>query len=144
MLFRSVPTTITVLPDEILDVTYQFRCYAPTADVMGTIVLRGVTHTWTSRAAMVTSMNIYQGWYMPRGAWLMSNPGVHQATDGTIGPVTGAPTGDVTAASSISDAAYSSGSYAREGTLTFGLNQANYATGIGAIITVHGIGVSQI
>lgn len=43
------PTTITVLAGEILDVTYQFRLYAPTSDVTGTITLDGVSTTYTIR-----------------------------------------------------------------------------------------------
>lgn len=36
------PTTITVLPDEVLDVFYEFRVYPPTTDTTFTVVLNGV------------------------------------------------------------------------------------------------------
>lgn len=46
------PTSITILPDEVLDVTYELRLYIPTVDNSGDITLSGsnATHHWTSRA----------------------------------------------------------------------------------------------
>jgi hypothetical protein len=48
------PTTITVLSDETLDVTYTLRAYAP-ADVTGTITLAGVNYDFTLRGAAMAS-----------------------------------------------------------------------------------------
>lgn len=45
----GTPTTITVLSDEILDVTYEFRVYIPTGDATFSFVLNGVSQTVTSR-----------------------------------------------------------------------------------------------
>lgn len=48
------PTSITVLSDETLDVTYTLRCYAP-ADVTGIVSLGGVNYNYTIRAAQMAS-----------------------------------------------------------------------------------------
>ncbi|HEY0955837.1 MAG TPA: hypothetical protein VGE36_13815 [Roseateles sp.] len=48
------PTTITVLSDETLDVTYTLRVYAP-SDVTGTIPLAGIDYGFTLRAAAMAS-----------------------------------------------------------------------------------------
>ena len=46
------PTTLTKLDDEILDVVYEFRLYAPTEDGSGDVVLGNANtkHHWTCRA----------------------------------------------------------------------------------------------
>jgi len=45
------PTTITVLPDEWLDVHYFLTYYLPSEDVVGSFVLNGNTHFYTVRPA---------------------------------------------------------------------------------------------
>lgn len=47
------PTTITVLSDEILDVTYEFRQYWPTADGSASLTVNAVSYAVVSRAAKV-------------------------------------------------------------------------------------------
>ncbi|URA06909.1 putative tail fiber protein [Xanthomonas phage Pfeifenkraut] len=47
------PITLTVLSDEILDVTYELRVYIPENDVTGTIVLKGVTYDWLLRPCSI-------------------------------------------------------------------------------------------
>lgn len=52
------PTTITVLADETLDVTYQFRFYPKTTDGTGTVTITGnsgATYTYIARAGNVAS-----------------------------------------------------------------------------------------
>lgn len=51
------PTTITILPDEWLDVVYELRCYAPTEDVVVAKNINGTEHLVTVRALAVTSTN---------------------------------------------------------------------------------------
>src|SRR5574337_1573872 len=49
------PTTVTVLSDEVLDVAYEFRNYAPPADSAPYVVtISGVDYTFVTRAASVT------------------------------------------------------------------------------------------
>jgi len=49
------PTTITVLPDEWLDVHYFLTYYLPSEDVVGSFVLNGKTHFYTVRPAELDS-----------------------------------------------------------------------------------------
>jgi hypothetical protein len=51
------PTTITVLPDEFLNVSYQLSQYAPAADRLGTFGIGSTTYDYTGRAAVVTTWN---------------------------------------------------------------------------------------
>jgi len=51
----GVPTTITPLSDEVLDLTVQLRYYPPLADVTGTIVIDGINYNYAIRAAEVNS-----------------------------------------------------------------------------------------
>lgn len=118
------PTTITVLADEVLDVTYQLRLYPPTVDVTGTIDISGDSYDFTARAADVTGA----GRWAPTstgevGGLYGSNLTVY---DGAIGAVTGLPTGTSDASNSIVNAAYSAGTHRIDGTATFGLDTANF------------------
>ena len=51
----GAPTTITVLSDEILDVTYELRLYPPLTDVEFTIDISGVSYDCVMRASLVNS-----------------------------------------------------------------------------------------
>ena len=55
----GAPTEITVLADEVLDVTYELRLYVPTTDSVTQVVINGVTHTVTTRAFNAAGVN---GW----------------------------------------------------------------------------------
>lgn len=49
----GTPTTITVLSDEILDVTYEFRMYWPLSDGSATLTVNGLSYSIVSRASNV-------------------------------------------------------------------------------------------
>ena len=122
------PTTITVLSDEVLDVTYELRRYPGTVDLTGTVVLDGVTHNWVSRAAGVTDSR----YWARTGAMALDWA---RAFNGDIGPVTaGTPRGTVGALKTTT-LAYSSGSYTRAATVSAGLNDSNLSGGIRSIWT---------
>lgn len=100
---EGLPTTITILPTEILRVTYVLRMYIPTEDVTGTVTLGGNvggTHNWTLRAAQVATMN---SWYAgramaPRYSYKGPFPGDLAnarvfAFNSSMGPLTGRPSG---------------------------------------------------
>lgn len=121
------PTTITVLSDEVLDVTYELRRYPGTVDLTGTVVLDGVTHNWVSRAAGVTA-----GW-----AWAgAGDMGLDQAIsyNGDIGTVTASTASGTSGILSATPLAYSSGSYTRAATVSAGLNDSNLSGGIRSIL----------
>jgi hypothetical protein len=121
------PTTITVAAIEFLAVTYKLRMYPPLTDVTGTITLDGDDYDYTLRAANVNGSS----W----GSVGVSGPGGEKfayAYSGGIGAVTGAPSGTASALT-ISQAAYSSGSYTIEETLTASISQGNLTGGIDSV-----------
>jgi hypothetical protein len=54
------PTTISVLADEYLDVTYDVIIRPPLEDVTGSFTLAGTTYNYTLRACSVTSVSFFQ------------------------------------------------------------------------------------
>lgn len=140
----GAPTTITVLANEVLDVTYSIRVYPPAADVTGIVTISGVNYNYTVRALDVNSPNGTSS-----GKWGIPNSGT-SFTDGTdasmvapglaggqvvfngsMVPVTSvAPTGTSDLVNTITTAAYVGGSLQRDGTQTLDLNQGNLAGGI--------------
>ena len=121
------PTTITVLSDEVLDVTYELRRYPGTVDLTGTVVLDGVTHTWVSRAAGVTDQASWAG----LGTMALD---LAQSFNGNIGTVTALNPSGTYGLLSATPLAYSSGSYVRAATVSAGLNVSNLSGGIRSIV----------
>lgn len=121
------PTTITVLSDEVLDVTYELRRYPGTVDLTGTVVLDGVTHNWVSRAAGVTAASAWGG---------LSNMALDSARayNGDIGPVTQSAPSGAYGSLATTPLAYSSASYTRATTVSAGLNDSNLSGGIRSIM----------
>ena len=133
------PTTITVLSDEVLDVTYELRVYPPTTDWTGTVTLDSVVYDVVGRAAGVTS-NTY--WRIQQNGQT-NTLALSLAYNGTISAITGIPSGTSSATSSVSTASYSADSLYREGTMNWGLNDGNLAGGITALLTRFGVGSYQ-
>ena len=121
------PTTITVLSDEALDVTYELRRYPGTVDLTGTVVLDGVTHNWVSRVAGVTDGLVWAG----TGAMALN---AAQSFNGDIGAVTASAPSGTSGILSVTTLAYSSGSYTRATTVSAGLNDSNLSGGIRSIL----------
>lgn len=125
------PTTITILSDEFLDVTYEFRLYAPTSDSTFTLTIAGVEYTFTMRAAAANS----SAW-IPSGA---INAGMNNvsfggdAFQGPMGTDAQYPSG-TSAVGAASKAAYSNNSLQRTGVITFALNNGNLSGGIGVVL----------
>jgi hypothetical protein len=121
------PTTVTVLSDEILIVTYERRTYATTADVVTTATIKGVSQTITIRpsqigtsSGMTATGSPYWTDFVWGGTWYTGGSGV--------GPSTGVPSGTAqsysgTGAASV-DGAYVSGSYYRDQTMNLRLADA--------------------
>lgn len=121
------PTTITVLSDEVLDVTYELRRYPGTVDLTGTVVLDGVTHNWVSRASGVTHQSSWAG----VGTMALD---FAQSFNGDIGAVTASAPSGTSGTLSATPLAYSSGSYTRAVTVSAGLNDSNLSGGIRSIM----------
>jgi hypothetical protein len=114
------PTTITVLSDEILDVTYEIRAYAPTSDWTGTISIGGDSYDVTVRPANVTT--VPSSGVGPGYEVLISGDAF--AYTGAIGAVTGGPSGTQVSRVTGSNNAYSSNSYQRDMAWTFPVDDA--------------------
>jgi hypothetical protein len=143
------PTTITILSDEILDVTYQLRFYPKVTDETGTLVTTGsagASYSFIGRAANVTSSSNATGWQIGGNGVRMSDTVQPQVFDGPIGSITAAPSGNVVSITStqfLPIGNYTAGSYSLLFRFTLGLNDANLAGGIRSIRCRLGIGTFQ-
>lgn len=121
------PATLTVLPDEYLDVTYELRFYQNLEDSVLDLSMYGLDFQVRIRPSNVTSSSgfgadsnllTYQSWtdtYVYNGA---------------IGPITGGPTGSNLGFYLRSFTPYTDGTYKRGIIKSFGLNDANLSGGI--------------
>jgi hypothetical protein len=110
------PTTITVLSDEILDVTYEIRAYLPSDDWTTTVTILGNDYDVIVRTANATSVP-FSGGDGPGGQ--VKQYGDSFAYSGTIGAVTSSPSGTQISRVTPSAQAYSNNSYQRDIFWTF-------------------------
>ena len=92
----GTPTTITVLSDEYLYVTYEHRFYPSETDATGSIVFTGNiggTYTYTLRPAQIDSTSIAD---LTPGPTAMNHIDIVHVTvyDGSIGIITSLPAGN--------------------------------------------------
>lgn len=125
------PTTITVLPDEILDVVYELRLYPPTADQTFDVVVGGVTHAVTLRAAGLSTGSWQPSQIFDAGTIYV--PGVTVYDAQTLGTKFEQPSGTQVFSQNATYISYVNNSLKRDFTLVAGLDDANVAGGIGAV-----------
>jgi len=135
----GAPTTITVLADEVLDVTYELRCYAPSVDWSDTVTISGVDYAIVGRAANANSV-IFWGFESDGTNNVVSACNVY---NGAIGSVTSTPSGTTGGYSTVSNAAYSASSLLKEATISWALGAGNLSGGISAILVHFGVGTYQ-
>lgn len=131
------PTTITVLSDEYLDVTYEFRLYPLETDITGNVTLtgnKGATYAYTIRPGGITVLPTIVGTatYFPVSmgqSYGNQDSNDPRCYDTSIASIT---TGIVTGGEDIAQtwASYTNGNYYRDTTLTAGLTVGNFASGI--------------
>lgn len=126
------PTTITKLADEVLDVLYTLRVYAPLVDVSATV-------NGYSTVIRASSVTYTQNW----SASVFSLSGGRAFSTQTLGSITQQPGGAFYGAQSIYFSAYVNGSYSRKVTLDFGLTHGNVPGGIGSLTLHAGFGDYQ-
>lgn len=133
------PTSITVLSDESLDVTYTLRVYPPSDDVTGVVNLEGVDYSYILRPARVT----YADWGPTQVVAIYGYAGRTTTSDlymsvfdGAIGARTAStPSGAyVNANAGLTPSAYSNNSYQRTFELKLDLTKGNIAGGIKSLL----------
>jgi len=127
------PTAITVLSDEVLDVTYELRLYPVLADATGTVNIAGESYSWTARPLIPAAYDIY--WGNQLGGQVDFSGATFTSNVSSTLPEQNAEAASTNTASSVTRAAYVAGSFARNFTLNFGLNNGNISGGIGAFIS---------
>ena len=142
------PTTITLLPDEILEVTYELRHYVPVVDTTGTITLTGNiggTYDYILRPSNVTSYhpNALVGWAGGMN-YRHNNYMFTYAHSGGFGPITGTPTGSNYQSTSSKAESYVTGTYSAAVTYFFGVDAGNIPEGIKSIVFTMGTGRYQV
>lgn len=134
------PTTLTVLQDEFLDVTYEFRIYvAGTADVEDSVEISGVSYDTTTRPALVGTNRWQVGTSANQGGISETGQVLAYATQ-TLGAITDGPSGTSFSRSSVTNSTYSNGDFHRTGTCVWGLNAGNTGSGIGSMLVQLGLG----
>ncbi|QKW57013.1 hypothetical protein [Stenotrophomonas sp. NA06056] len=152
------PITITVLPDEFLDVTFELRAYVSPADTAGIVTISGVTYDTLTRIADINSTPLWAGnfrencrGYVYAGPEYFIGGQANQCSvyAGTLGAITARPGGASTIIPSNSatvlttPAAYVSGSFERKATITLGLSDGNVAGGMRSMTYRNGFGYWQ-
>lgn len=122
------PTTITVLSNEYLYVSYQLNSYNPTTDVTGNVTIGGVSYAYVLRAEKAGASDWNSDVTNDAGQ-LFSG----LAFNGSIGTILTSPSGTNSNADTITSNAYSAGSYQQTGSLQWGLSAGNLSGGISAV-----------
>lgn len=120
------PTTITVLSDEILIVTYTLRFYLDTTDYAGSVTIGGTAYAYTRRMMDIDTVPSINTALRQNSNGNAVNC---YAYNGSMGTVTTAPSGS-SVGRSMSLSAYSPGSKSLVTSVTFGVNDANWSPGI--------------
>ena len=128
------PTTITVLSDEYLYVTYMFRRYICEVDTGGTVDIAGTTYTFVGRCANADSISSWPAIFAYDSE--SSNQRILYVYDGAIGAIDAAPSGSNVYTSTYSISAYVLGNHYTDWRYSFSLIQGNLTNGISAMKAV--------
>ncbi len=152
------PITITVLSDEVLDVIYEFRSYAPDNATYGPLDISGTDYSGDITPAQLNGADYpwgdgYNMWgaggsygsvglipFNGNQAW---NTPIAFGTQ-TLGAITSRPSGTKYYSTSVTASAYTSGTYYRDHEALFDLNQGNIAGGIGSLHIPTSMGSFQV
>lgn len=140
------PTTITILSDEVLDVTYELRRYYDIADMAYSgMVIAGVSYSGIIRPTNINDPNIWYGYANsgPAGAQAFASTLVGNSGIGANTLVNTLP-GITSFSNNYSNLAYGSGNLYRDYVTSFGLAQGNVAGGITGIYVQDAYGQYQI
>lgn len=131
------PTTITILPEEYLDITYELRLYPPSGDVSTTITMSGASHDVVIRPSAIDNSS---GSY-----WQCQTIGTNGATQppnvtfysGDIGDQFSIPGGTAYSGGNPAIRPYVANSLQRTWDITLALGSANSPTGLRSVRIMH-------
>ncbi|WP_293372276.1 hypothetical protein [Nevskia sp.] len=130
------PTTITILPNETLDVTYELRLY-PAADTNFNVTISGINYSCVSRPAG------FPGSFQPLtpqfGTAGQIRPFVY---NGALGAITSGPSGTGLPGSDTNYSPYINNSFSRSVTCSFNVGSGNAVGGITAFLASNLVGSS--
>jgi len=131
----GLPTTVTPLVDELVNVTYELRYYPPLNDVANSVGLFGTNYDTITRAALVT--NSVWSDYIGTSIGLLKIGNVSfVAYNGVLGAITEGPTGtnyNIDEANNAYNLSYSNNSYERVMIVPCGPLGWNAASGIRSV-----------
>ncbi len=130
---NNVPTTVTQQADEYLDVIYQNNLYMPVADYTTSVTDNSILYNLTARPAYVNN----NGYWTARTGFFINAYNGNNATayaGGIVTDLTSGPAGSSSGASTVIVGAYSTGTYNRSCTYTFGLSNGNITNGINSFL----------
>lgn len=122
---EGAPTSITVLSDEVLDVTYEIRVYPDITDSTGVVEIDGVAYDYIARAANINQSGGSTGWQLNRHGTFGGGDNTAAVYSGEIGDAFSVPTGASSASSSRSNGVYQDSSFNGSASATWGLNAGN-------------------
>ena len=120
------PTTLSILSDEYLDVTYELRTYSDTVDLVQDLSVNGTAYRATLRSANVTSGSTWQEYGITGSSY-------HTMYNGGIGSLTGNPSGESYTHGRSLRGSYVENSFDRTFIFSAGLNNANFTGGVRSI-----------
>jgi Pantothenate kinase, acetyl-CoA regulated len=125
------PTTITVLSDEVLDVTYELRSYINKSDINTTFTISGSVYTVLMRPDSIGTPPLIER--SLNGHFGSSETQITAYSQNTLGTVyQSVQGGGATPFTNGAWNAYVIGSYQKDATYTFALSNGNHTGGIGA------------
>lgn len=133
------PTTITVLSDEQLRVTYELRSYIDKTDKTGIMTISGVDYNLTYRPAQISTAAKISNTLSVGGNTL----GQVYSTN-VLGTVYQLPAGTGISPTTLTPGTYTTNNYYRDYTYFWDINAANFAGGIGAIVPIWSQGKWQV
>lgn len=149
------PTTIQVLGDESLDVTYELRLYPPLSDMPWSATISGTNYTGIARADRAGDATAWNSsgpnWRMDGSSMkgcILATSLAMQVYNGSIGSVTATPSGtavsvDLSPGAAVTAGAYTANSFQRSHSVLLDLAVGNVAGGISAFRIMTGIGGYQ-
>lgn len=146
------PTTITVLSDEFLDVSYQFRLYpdhinsdGSANDGSGSIDISGTSYAYTIRPSEVNSASSWNA-QNTRAEAAAELPWVVYGSDAALGAVTSSISATLSSSvnSGYFNSSYTGGTYSRNVGLTLALGSGNLAGGIAGFQMKSFMGAYQV